>query len=83
MSSSWQERLKRVPDKLKEKVKQATIAGEIQALEMVKSHYPGVDLNRFEEGYTSDVDEAKLLTLTAKAEPVTESLLELVELDDL
>ena len=83
MSSSWQERLKRVPDKLKRKVKRAAIAGVIQALEMVKSHYPGVDLNRFEEGYTADVDEAKLLTLTAKAKPITESLVELIELDDL
>ena len=64
-------------------MKRATIAGVIQALAMVKSHYPGVDLNRFEEGYTSDVDEAKLLTLTTEAELVTESLIELVELDDL
>ena len=83
MSSSWQERLKLVPDRLKEKVKHAAIAGSIQALAMVKSHYLGVDLNHFEEGYTTDVDEAKLLTLTAKAKPITESLVELIELDDL
>ena len=50
---------------------------------MVKSHYPGVDLNRFKEGYIVDVDEAKLLTLTAEAEPIAESLVELIELDDL
>ena len=50
---------------------------------MVKSHYPGVDLNRFEEGYTADVDKAKLLTLTVEAEPIAESLVELIELDDL
>ena len=49
MSSSWQERLKWVPDRLKEKVKHAAVAGVIQALVMVKSYYPGVDLNRFEE----------------------------------
>ena len=83
MSSSWQERLKRVPDKLKGKVKRTATASTIQALVMVKSHYPGVDLNRFEEDYTADVDEAKLLTLTAKAEPIAESLVELIELDDL
>ena len=52
--------MKRVPDKLKGKVKRAATTGMIQALVMVKSHYPGVDLNRFEEGYTTDVDEAKL-----------------------
>ena len=83
MSSSWQERLKRVPDKLKEKVKRVAIADVIQALVMVKSHYPGVDLNHFKEGYTADVDEAKLLTLTAEAEQVVESLIKLVELDDM
>ena len=64
-------------------MKRATTAGTIQALAMVKSHYPGVDLNRFEEDYTTDVDEAKLLTLTAEAEPIAESLVELIELDDL
>ena len=79
MSSSWQEHLKQVPNKLKEKVKRAATAGTIQALVMVKSHYPGVDLNRFEEDYTTDVDEAKLLTLTAEAEPIAESLVELIE----
>ena len=83
VSSSWQECLKRVPDKLKGKVKRAAIASAIQALAMVKSHYPGVDLKRFEEGYTADVDEAKLLTLTMEAEPIKESLVELVELEDL
>ena len=83
MSSSWQERLKRVPNKLKGKVKRAATAGTIQALAMVKSHYPGVDLNRFEEGYTVDVDEAKLEALTAKAEPVAESLVDLLDLDDI
>ena len=83
MSSSWQERLKQFPDKLKEKVKHAAIAGAIQALAMVKSHYPGVDLNHFEKGYTADVDEAKLSTLTTEFEPIAEFLIELVELDDL
>ena len=83
VSSSWQECLKRVPDKLKEKVKHTAIADMIQALAMVKSHYPGVDLNLFEEGYTADVDEAKLLTLIMEAEPIAESLVELIELDDL
>ena len=60
MSCTWQERLKLVPDRLKVKVERAAFAGTVQALAMVKSHYPGVDLKRFEEGYTVDVDEAKL-----------------------
>ena len=50
---------------------------------MVKSHYPGVDLRRFEEGYIVDVDEAKLEALSLEVEPTTESLVELLDLDDL
>ena len=82
-SSSWQERLKRVPSKLKEKVKRAALAGTIQTLVMVKSHYPGVVLKHFEEDCTVDVDEAKLEVLAAEAEPITESLVVMLDLDDL
>ena len=83
VSSSWQERLKRVPDRLKEKVRHAALAGTIQTLVIVKSHYPGVVLKPFEEGYTVDVDEAKLEALTAEAASVAESLVDLLDLDDL
>ena len=50
---------------------------------MVKSHYPDVVLKRFEEGYTVDVDEAKLEALTAEAEPIAESLVDMLDLEDL
>ena len=75
--------MKLVPDKLKAKVKRAALAGTIQALAMVKSHYPGVVLKCFEEGYTVDVDEAKLEALTAEAEPTVESLVDMLDLEDL
>ena len=83
MPCGWQERLKLVPDRLKAKVKRAAFAGTVQALAMVKLHYPGVVLQRFEEGYTVDVDEAKLEALTAEVEPTAESLVENLDLDDL
>src|SRR5438046_2524004 len=66
VSSAWRERLKLVPDQLKEKMKRTTLTATIQALAMVKSHYPRVDLQCFEEGYTVDVDEAKLEALTVE-----------------
>src|SRR6266540_2190149 len=50
--SAWRERLKLVPDRLKAKMKRTALTAMIQALAMVKLHYPGVDLQRFEEGYT-------------------------------
>ena len=55
----------------------------IQALAMMKSYYPGADLKRFEEGYTADMDEAKLEALSLEVEPTIESLVELLDLDDL
>ena len=83
MPCTWQERLKSVLDQLKTKVKDTVLTATIQALVMVKSHYPGVDLRRFEEGYTIDVDEAKLEALSLEVEPIAKSLVELLDLDDL
>ena len=83
MSCTWQEHLKPVPGRLKTKVKDTVLTATIQALAMVKSHYPGVDLRRFEEGYTVDVDEAKLEALSLEVESTAESLVELLDLDDL
>ena len=65
------------------KVKDMALTATIQALAIVKSHYPGVDLRCFEEGYTVDVDEAKLEALSLEVEPTAESLVELLDLDDL
>ena len=50
---------------------------------MMKSHYPGADLKHFEEGYTTDTDEAKLEALSLEVEPTVESLVELLDLEDL
>ena len=83
VSSSWQESLKLVLHRLKAKVKSAAFAGTVQTLAMVKSHYPRVVLQHFEEGYTVDVDEAKLEALTAEAEPTDESLVDMLDLEDL
>ena len=65
------------------KVKDAATAGTIQALAMVKSHYPFVDLKRFEVGYAAGTDEDKLDALTSEMEPTAEVLVELLDLDDL
>ena len=42
--SAWQERLKLVPGWLKAQLKQMAMTATVQALAMVKSHYPRVDL---------------------------------------
>ena len=83
VSSAWLKRLKMVPDRLTARVKDATIAGIIQALAMVKSHYPFVDQKRFEAGYAAGIDEDKLDALTSEMEPTVEVLVELLNLDNL
>src|SRR6266542_2716976 len=80
---AWQERLKSVPKQLTVKMKDAAMTTTIQSLAMMKSHYPGVDLKHFEEGYTADTDEAKLETLSLEVEPIAELLVELLDLEDL
>ena len=64
-------------------MKRTALTATVQALAIVKLHYPGVDLQRFKEGYTADVDEAKLEALSAEVEPTAESLVEILDLDDL
>ena len=81
--SAWQERLKLVLDRLKTQLKETAMTAMIQAQAVVKSHYPQVDLQRFEEGFTADVDDAKLEALSLDVEHTAESLVENMYLDAL
>ena len=55
----------------------------VQALAVVKSRYPRVDLQRFEVGFTADVDDAKLEALSLEIEHTAASLVENLYLDAL
>ena len=55
----------------------------VRALAVVKSHYHRVDLHPFEEGFTADVDDAKLEALSLEVEHTAESLVENLYLDAL
>ena len=72
-----------VLDQVTVKVKDAATTGTIQALAMVKSHYPFADLKCFKAGYTAGTDEDKLDVRTSEVEPTAETLVELLDLDDL
>ena len=52
-----------------------------QTLVLVKSHYPRVDLQRFEEGYAADADDDRIDALMSKVRPVAESLVADMEID--
>src|SRR5438132_11132216 len=80
---AWKERLKSVPKQLTVKMKDVAMTATIQSLAMMKSHYPNADLKHFEEGYTTDTDEAKLEALSLEVEPTAESLVELLDLEDM
>src|SRR5438876_7200807 len=83
MPSVWQERLKLVPNRLKAQLKQTAMTATVQALAMVKPHYPRVDLQWFKEGFTIDVDYAKLEALSLEVEHTAELLVENLYLDAL
>ena len=53
----------------------------VQVLAVVKSHYPRGDLQHFEEGFTVDVDDAKLEVPSLEVKRAAESLVENLNLD--
>ena len=55
----------------------------MQALVLVKSHYPFADLKRIEAGFTAETDEVKFDHLLLEVEPTAETLVDLMNLDDL
>jgi len=81
--SVWQERLKLVPDEVSARLKGAAASDTMQALALVKSHYPFIDLKRIETGFTAETDEAKFDQLLSEAEPTTEVLVDFMNIDDL
>src|SRR5438105_12384520 len=81
--SVWQERLKLVPDEVSTRLKGAAASGTMQALALVKSHYPFVDLKCLETGFTAETDEAKFDQLLSEAEPTADVLVGFMNIDDL
>src|SRR5881394_2634721 len=64
--SDWQERLKLVPGEVSLRLKGAAGSATMQALALVKSHYPFVDLKRFETGFAAGTDEAKFMVFSRR-----------------
>ena len=81
--SVWQERLKLVPDEVSMRLKGAAVSGTMQALALVKLHYPFADLKRIKAAFTTETDEAKFDHLLSEVEPTAETLVDLMNLDDL
>src|SRR6266542_4288965 len=81
--SDWQERLKLVPSEVSVRLKGATALGTMQALALMKSHYPFLDLKCFETAFTAETDEAKFDQLLSEAEPTADILVGFMNIDDL
>ena len=81
--SDWQERLKLVPGEVSLRLKGAAATATMQALALVKLHYPFVDLKRFETGLAAETDEAKFDELLSEAEPIADILAGFMNIDDL
>ena len=81
--SAWQEHLKLVPGQLKTQLKETAMTGTVQALAVVKSHYPWVDLQRLGEGFAADVDEDKFESLMLDVRSTDDLLVENLDLEHL
>src|SRR6266542_2502102 len=81
--SDWQERLKLVPDEVSMRLKGAAASGTMQALALMKSHYPFLDLKRFEIGFTAETDEEKFDELLSDTELIADVLAGFMNIDDL
>src|SRR6266540_1996362 len=81
--SDWQERLKLVPDEVSARLKGAAASATMQALALMKSHYPFLDLKRFETGFTAETDEAKFDQLLSEAEAIADVIVGFMNIDDL
>jgi len=81
--SDWQERLKLVPGEVSLRLKGVAASATLQALALMKSHYPFVDLKRFETGCAAGTSEAKFEELLSEAEPTADVLAGFMNIDDL
>ena len=81
--SDWQERIKLVPGEVSLRLKGVAASATLQALAMMKSHYPFVDLKRFETGCAAGTSEAKFEELLSEAEPTADVLAGFMNIDDL
>src|SRR5881394_2178574 len=81
--SYWQERLKLVPDEVSMRLKGAAASSTMQAMALMKSHYPFLDLKRFEIGFAAETDEAKFDELFSEAEPIADVLAGFMNINDL
>ena len=81
--SDWQERLKLVPGEVSLRLRGAAASATLQALALVKSHYPFVDLKRFETGCAAGTSEARFEGLLSEAEPTADVLASFMNIDNL
>ena len=74
------EYLKAAPEKLKAQIKEVVTTSTVQALAVVKSHYPQVDLQRVGEGFANDADEDKIDALSKEVKTTSNLLVENLDL---
>ena len=75
------ELLKATPGRMRTHMKEVALISSDQALAIVKSQNPWVDLGRVGKGFAADVDEEKVASLLEEARPISNLLVENLELD--
>ena len=77
------ETLRMAPQKLKDHVKEIATTSAVQALALVKSHYPRVDLQRVGEGFAADTDDDKSEAWLSDVKPTSELLVSHLNMEPL
>ena len=74
------ELLKMAPERIRAHVREVALINADQALAVVKSHYPRVELDRFGEGYADGSTEDGVAALLEEVRPVSNLLVDNLEL---
>jgi hypothetical protein len=73
--------LEAAPERMKTYVKDVALVSSDQALALVKSHYPRVDLQRVGEGFAADAEDEKIESLMAEARAISSVVVDDLDLD--
>ena len=75
------EYLTAAPEKLKAQIKEVVTTSAVQALAVVKSHYPRMHFQRIGEDFAEDTDEDKMDALLLDVKPTSDLLVENPDLE--
>ena len=75
------ELLEATPERVKTLIRDVALVSSDQALALVKSHYPRVDLQRVGEGFAADAGDEEIESLMVEARAISSIIVDDIDLD--